>query len=238
MSANKNNRIRNGDISLNKRIEDYVKKLQEQVGERLKNERIRLGIKLNDFAEKLEIHRNTQRNYENGKRSPDEKYYKKIANLGVNIFYVLNESKIDEFPYRAGSIAELVFSSYSKAGFIPGAMRGLFTILGSNMLRSEVVKGGTGLSQEDIDKLIKLAIERGEVFDEAYSAITYYTVDLFSENAWHIENYILYTKLIFKVVSLYDEVKNQFAHASLHDNIRLVAQQVVKSHGDLEVKKE
>jgi transcriptional regulator with XRE-family HTH domain len=57
---------------------------------RLREERERLGYTQQEFAEKVGIKRLTQHLYEkNAKSYPNHKYYMEIAELGVDLHYVL-----------------------------------------------------------------------------------------------------------------------------------------------------
>lgn len=60
-----------------------------KLGERLKEERVRLGLSQSAFAERLGIHRNTQIKYESGAREPDSSYLEAISRFGVNTQYVM-----------------------------------------------------------------------------------------------------------------------------------------------------
>lgn len=62
-------------------------------GERLKEERSRLGFSQKVLAEKAEIAYNTYSNYELGKRSPDADTLIKLWYLGIDIFYLLTNQK-------------------------------------------------------------------------------------------------------------------------------------------------
>jgi transcriptional regulator with XRE-family HTH domain len=199
-------------------------------GERLKNERIRLGLNQAEFAEHLGIHKNTQTNYENGKRKPSNEYYAAAAELGVNVPYVITGNTALDFPKKAAELAYRVFNCY-KNGFDSNAMSALFFIIGSSNLNEEVAEKDKASHSADIDALVKLAIDRGEEFYEAYSAITLYCHDaLHSEN--DKLNVDLLSDLIFKTINLYDSVKDQFSLVAIHDNMRLVAQQVVNSNNE------
>lgn len=57
--------------------------------ERLKEERIRLGINQADFAEMAGVQRRAQVNYESGERTPDAKYLEHIASAGVDVLYLI-----------------------------------------------------------------------------------------------------------------------------------------------------
>ncbi len=111
-------------------------------------------------------------------------------------------------------------------------MSALFFMLGLSNLNEEVDGKGKALHSADIGALVKLAIDRGEEFYEAYSAITLYCHDaLHSEN--DKLNVELLADLIFETINLYDSVKDQFSLVAIHDNMRLVAQQIVNSHSEL-----
>lgn len=212
-------------------IELYLRENSLKEGERLKNERIRLGLNQAEFAERLGIHKNTQTNYESGKRKPSNEYYVGAAELGINVPYVITGNTILDFPKKAAELAYRVFNCY-KNSFNSNAMSALFFMIGSSNLNEEVYGTDTALHAVDIDALVKLAIDRGEEFYEAYSAITLYCVDaLHSEN--DKLNVALLADLIFETINLYDSVKDQFSLVSIHDNMRLVAQQVVNSHSEL-----
>ncbi len=58
-------------------------------GERLREERIRLGLNQGELATVAEVSKTTQFNYEKGERSPDAPYLAKVAAAGVDVLYVL-----------------------------------------------------------------------------------------------------------------------------------------------------
>lgn len=213
------------------KIDLYLVESSRKEGERLKNERIRIGLNQAEFAERLGIHKNTQTNYESGRRKPSNEYYAAAAELGINVPYVITGNTILDFPKKAAELAYRVFNCY-KNGFNSNAMSALFFMIGSSNLNQEVDGEDKALYAIDIDALVKLAIDRGEEFYEAYSAITlYFNDDLYYEN--DKLNVALLTNLIFETINLYDSVKGQFSLVSIHDNMRLVAQQVVNSHSEL-----
>ncbi|QKH37306.1 helix-turn-helix transcriptional regulator [Achromobacter pestifer] len=57
--------------------------------ERLKEERIRLGMSQTAFGELGGVKVLAQRNYETGKRSPDASYLERLAAMGVDVLYVV-----------------------------------------------------------------------------------------------------------------------------------------------------
>jgi transcriptional regulator with XRE-family HTH domain len=61
----------------------------KSVGERLREERTRIGLNQDDFAKLGGVNRNTQGSYEKNDRSPDASYLAKVAGSGVDVLYVL-----------------------------------------------------------------------------------------------------------------------------------------------------
>lgn len=59
------------------------------IGERLKEERERLGFSQTEFAALAGASKNSQYNYEKGERSPDAPYLAAVAEKGVDILYVI-----------------------------------------------------------------------------------------------------------------------------------------------------
>lgn len=63
-------------------------KIQE-FGERLKAERQRLGFTQAEFGKRVGVANTAQSRYEKGESSPDMSYWNAVANMGVDIAYVL-----------------------------------------------------------------------------------------------------------------------------------------------------
>lgn len=59
------------------------------IGARLKKERDRLGFSQAAFADKVDVGRTSQVNYESGERLPDAAYLAAAAQLGVDVCYVV-----------------------------------------------------------------------------------------------------------------------------------------------------
>ena len=68
------------------------------IGERLKKERLRLGLSQTKFADIAEVTKQSQINYESNKRSPDADYLAKVGMAGVDINYVLFGSSKETSP--------------------------------------------------------------------------------------------------------------------------------------------
>ena len=60
------------------------------LGERLKNERQRLGMNQDDFAAVGGVKKRAQISYEKEERSPDAAYLAALLEIGVDIWYVLS----------------------------------------------------------------------------------------------------------------------------------------------------
>lgn len=66
------------------------------VGDRIKEERERLGLSQTDFADLGGVQKRAQINYEKGERSPDAAYLSAVAGHGVDVTYVLTGVRMDE----------------------------------------------------------------------------------------------------------------------------------------------
>lgn len=64
------------------------------IGERLKEERNRLGLSQVKIGTVAGITKNSQINYEANKRSPDSAYLAKIAEIGADVNYILTGMRI------------------------------------------------------------------------------------------------------------------------------------------------
>ncbi|MDE9589907.1 helix-turn-helix domain-containing protein [Xenorhabdus bovienii] len=65
------------------------------IGERLKEIRSKMGLNQTDFGALVGYSRNAQAYYERNERSPDAKYLAALANLGIDVMYVLTGIKSD-----------------------------------------------------------------------------------------------------------------------------------------------
>ena len=72
-------------------------------GQRLREERERLGIKVTDFGTQAGVQKNAQINYEADRRSPDSNYLSAAAKQGVDIYYVLTGRRTNLGPFHAMS---------------------------------------------------------------------------------------------------------------------------------------
>lgn len=65
----------------------------DRLGERLRQERRRLGLTQEDLANSTGIHRRTQANYELGKTAPDMSYFQALRRVGLDATYVQTGTK-------------------------------------------------------------------------------------------------------------------------------------------------
>lgn len=72
------------------------------IGDRLKEERSRLGFSQTDLAGAGGVGKTTQINYEKGERSPDASYLAAVAEKGVDVLYVVTGERR---PQAAGSLS-------------------------------------------------------------------------------------------------------------------------------------
>ncbi|SMF23408.1 MULTISPECIES: helix-turn-helix transcriptional regulator [unclassified Pseudomonas] len=72
------------------------------IGDRLKEERSRLGVSQTDLATAGGVGKTTQINYEKGERSPDASYLSAVAEKGVDVLYVVTGERK---PQSSGSLA-------------------------------------------------------------------------------------------------------------------------------------
>lgn len=66
------------------------------IGERLREERERLGTNQTDFGALAGVTKKTQMNYETGKRHPDAAYLQLIAEKGVDVLYVVTGQHVGD----------------------------------------------------------------------------------------------------------------------------------------------
>ncbi|WP_395602864.1 helix-turn-helix domain-containing protein [Pseudomonas sp. A1230] len=64
------------------------------IGERLKEERSRLGLSQTDLGAAGGVGKTTQINYEKGTGTPDAKYLAAVEELGVDVLYVVTGRRV------------------------------------------------------------------------------------------------------------------------------------------------
>lgn len=82
------------------------------IGERLREERVRLGYNQADFAAIAGVAKTSQFNYEKGERSPDAAYLAAVAEKGVDVLYVVTgirqPASADELSPEGAELLHLV----------------------------------------------------------------------------------------------------------------------------------
>lgn len=68
--------------------------IEGSVGDRIREERVRLNLSQEDLAQAGGVNRNTQGTYERGGRNPDTSYLEGVAALGVDTVYVLSGQRL------------------------------------------------------------------------------------------------------------------------------------------------
>jgi transcriptional regulator with XRE-family HTH domain len=118
--------------------------MSEEIGIRLKQERRRVNKSQTEFAEFGGVSRPTQARYESGKTSPSDIYLLKIAELDVDIGYVLDGIKTD---YSAAELPKPI--AVSKAQKLINNI----DLIGVIMLLVKVMnKANVGVTNESVFK--------------------------------------------------------------------------------------
>jgi transcriptional regulator with XRE-family HTH domain len=82
-------------------------------GERLKEERIRIGLSQEEFAKKCAVSKRSQINYEQSERAPDLHYLSEMAGLGGNVDYVVTGKRQGVNEDKLRDSLEVVFNVLS-----------------------------------------------------------------------------------------------------------------------------
>lgn len=195
-------------------------------GERLKEERKRLSFSLVEFANLLGIHRNTQGNYESG-REPPTSYLLAAQEVGVDIAYVMDGERLRGVAGHCAQSMKSIFTRARSRGLCdldPDALANLAFLVSKN---DEWLSSGLAGEMDDhqIDLMFDAAFSNPEVFDEAAIAISKYGSLATGESPLpKVE-----AAMILETLSTYAENRDRF-HLGLRDAIRLIAEDVVRSH--------
>ena len=85
----------------------------QSFGDRLRSERIRLGLNQSDFAALAGIKRTAQHFYETDARVPDIRYLERIQQAGADIEYLMSTGSV---PVRAGGLATAAQAAHHEPG--------------------------------------------------------------------------------------------------------------------------
>lgn len=88
------------------------------IGERLKEERNKLGLSQSAIDGITGITKNSQINYEANKRSPDSEYLAKIAEIGADVNYILTGVRVATGSITKHSAANEVILSRDELDFV------------------------------------------------------------------------------------------------------------------------
>lgn len=99
------------------------------IGTRLRDERIRLGLSQTEFGNYGGVRKNTQSKYESNERAPDALYLANVAKHGVDVQYVITGVKKAE---ADEDVAELL----GKWSLLNGAQRSILMMLISELTSS------------------------------------------------------------------------------------------------------
>ena len=90
------------------------------IGERLKEERVRLGFNQAEFAAFAGVAKTSQFNYEKGERSPDAEYLAAVSAQGVDILYVVTGERKPQTADSISSDALAFLEVYEHVGEADG----------------------------------------------------------------------------------------------------------------------
>ena len=68
----------------------------EAIGSRIEEEKLRLNLKNTDICVELDIHPNTYRNYESGRRDMPSSFLAQLSTIGFDIMFVLTGKRLDD----------------------------------------------------------------------------------------------------------------------------------------------
>lgn len=86
------------------------------IGERLREERVRLGPSQEVFGEMAGVGKQAQLRYEKGERHPDALYMAAIAEVGVDVLYVLTGQRSKPVESRLSKQQQQLLKDYEDAG--------------------------------------------------------------------------------------------------------------------------
>jgi len=86
------------------------------IGDRLKEERERLGFNQTEFAAQAGASKNSQYNYEKGERSPDASYLAAVAERGVDVLYVVTGERKPRLADSIGNDVAEFLEVYQQIG--------------------------------------------------------------------------------------------------------------------------
>lgn len=136
------------------------------IHERLKEERLRLGLSQEEFANRAGVSKRAQANYEKGERSPQADYLVALDSAGVDTHYVLTGRRRDgDTPGTPvdtalmAQIAERLEAMVQRAGRRwPTGQLVTMTAEVYNFLREE--ESGTEVDDAKLERVLRLVVSR------------------------------------------------------------------------------
>jgi transcriptional regulator with XRE-family HTH domain len=149
------------------------------LGNRLAQERARLGLTQAQVADFAAVARRTQVNYESGERAPDASYLDRIGQKGIDTLYVLTGRH--ERPTEAPRAAE-PGSRYKLAGLNPAHVRAaaiavLTELFGRHPLSAKPIEGATSPAPIDTTRISEAIVVIAEMSE---------SVEDVAQNAAHV----------------------------------------------------
>lgn len=207
------------------KLEALRMKLSKERGARLKEERKRLGFSLIEFANQLGIHRNTQGNYEAG-REPPTSYLLAAQEAGVDVAYVVDGERLRGVASHCAMSMQNIFTRALARGLCdlhPGALASLtFLVAKDEEWRSSGFNDEMDDSQ--VDLLFDAAFRTPDEFKEAAIAVSKYGSLATGESPSPKEE----AAMILDTLTSYADNRERL-NLSLRDNIRMIAEDVVRS---------
>ena len=97
------------------------------IGDRVREERERLGMSQTEFGEAAGVNRGSQFNYEQGRRMPDAAYLAAIAKLGADLLYIVVGDQSFERVRALGADEQLLVDAFRSAS--PEVRRAALAVL-------------------------------------------------------------------------------------------------------------
>lgn len=147
--------------------------MSPEPGERLRQERERLGLSQSTLAEKLGVHRNTVVRYEAGKREPAVEYLSALAELGADFGFLLSGERTTANSAYSLAAALVLPAVADRAGLSAGALLGILDLAAED----EAHKWGPGGDAQPpgenprLTELIDALFENGPLLENVFHEV-------------------------------------------------------------------
>lgn len=140
-----------------------------QFSKRLREERNRLGLSQEEFAKKADVTKNTQLAYEQGARPPDVLYLYRIADAGVDLFYLLGRE--GDWAKLAPEIAELIRSFRTLDSTGQALVMGIIVLLAGTSQGSRDSLADTWRTVRLLKRMTQASTEEKAMIERAVDAL-------------------------------------------------------------------